>query len=136
MIETGSWTLSNTGFKETRVFLNSVQAYHSAIIHMHWHYMYPCAYGEDCTSQVSSMDKGSLFQLQNQLGQMHVTKLVKANVFAAEVHLEVITQGHVVAAAMDVRQVVKLEDLVLVSGQKVSSLSQQIVDDLLAPIFG
>ena len=64
-----------------------------------------------------------------------MTKLVKANVFAAEDFLEVVTQGHVVVAAMDVRQVSQLEDLVLVRGEKVSSLSQQIVDDFLAPIF-
>lgn len=81
------------------------------------------------------MDKGSLFQLRNLLGRTHVTKSVKANVFAAEDFLEVVTQGHVLAAALDVRQVSQLEDLVLARGEKVSSLSQQIVDDLLAPIF-
>ena len=81
------------------------------------------------------MDKGSLFQLRNLLGRSQVTKLVKANVFAAEDLLEVVTQGHVVVAAMDVRQVSQLEDLVLVRGEKGSSLSQQIVDDFLAPIL-
>ena len=64
-----------------------------------------------------------------------MTQLVKANAFAAEDFLEVVTQGHVVMAAMDVRQVSQLEDLVLVWGEKVSSLSQQIVDDFLPPIF-
>ena len=38
-------------------------------------------------------------------------------------------------AAMDVRQVLQLEDLVLVRGEKVSSFSEQIVDDFLAPMF-
>ena len=64
-----------------------------------------------------------------------MTKSVKDNVFAVEDFLEVVTQGHVVAAAMDVRQVSQLEDLVLVGGEKVSSLSQKIVNDFLAPIF-
>ena len=81
------------------------------------------------------MDKGSLFQLWDLLGRSQVTKLVKAIVFAAEDFLEVVTQGHVVVAAMNVRQVSQLEDLVFVRGEKVSSLSQQIVDDFLAPIF-
>jgi len=53
------------------------------------------AYGEDCTSQ-GRIDKGSLFQLRNLLGRSQVTKLVKANVFAAEDFLEVVTQVHVV----------------------------------------
>ena len=82
------------------------------------------------------MDRGSLFQLRNLLGQTHVTKSVKANVFTVEDLLKVIiTQGHVVVAAMDVRQVSQLEDFILVRGEKVSSLSQQIVDHFLVPIF-
>lgn len=62
------------------------------------------------------MDKGSLFQLRNLLGRTQVTKSVKENVFAVEDFLEVVTQGHVVAAAMDLRQVSQLEDVVLVMG--------------------
>ena len=83
----------------------------------------------------SSMDRGSLFQLRNLLGQTHVTRSVKANVFTVEDLLKVITQGHVVAAVMDVRQVSQLEDFVFARREKVSSLSQQIVDDFFVPIF-
>lgn len=44
------------------------------------------------------------------LGRSQVTKLIKANVFAAEDFLKVVTQGYVVVAAMDVRQVSQLEE--------------------------
>ena len=81
------------------------------------------------------MDKGSLYQLRNLLGRTHVTKKVKANVFAAEDLLEVVTQGHVIAAAMHVKQVAQLDDLVFVREENISLLSQQIVDELLRPIF-
>ena len=57
------------------------------------------------------MSKGTLFQLRNLLGRTQVTKKVSKNVFAAEDLLAVTTQGHVIAAAMAIKNVTQLEDL-------------------------
>lgn len=80
------------------------------------------------------MDKGTLFQLRNLLGRKQVSKVSK-NVFAAEDLLAVTTQGHVIAAAMEIKKVMKLEDLHLSDGESISSLSQGIVDNFLTPTF-
>ena len=81
------------------------------------------------------MSKGTLFQLRNLLGRTQVTKKVSKNVFAAEDLLAVTTQGHVIAAAMAIKNVTQLEDLSLSEGETVSSLSQRIVDNFLTPTF-
>ena len=64
-----------------------------------------------------------------------MTKIVKANVFAAEDLFETVTQGYVIAAAISLRKVAQIESLALDDGEKISSLSQQIVDELLTPLF-
>lgn len=81
------------------------------------------------------MDKGTLFQLRNLLARKQVSKKVSKNVFAAEDLLAVTTQGHVIAAAMEIKKVMKLEDLHLSDGESISSLSQGIVDNFLTPTF-
>lgn len=93
-----------------------------------------CIWGK-LYSPRSSANKGTLFQLRNLLHRTQVTKDVKSNVFTTEDLLEVITQGHVLAAAMTVKSVTKLEDLSLTESEKIASLSERIVDTFVAPIF-
>ena len=81
------------------------------------------------------MDKGTLFQLRNLLNRTQVTKEVKANVSAAEDLLEIVTQGHVLAAAMTFKKVTQLENLSLSETETITSLSQDIVNAFLAPTF-
>ena len=64
-----------------------------------------------------------------------MTKEVKANVFAAEDLTEIVTQGHVLAAAMTFKEVTKLENLSLSENEMITSLSQNIVDAYLIPTF-
>ena len=60
------------------------------------------------------------------LHRTQVSKDVKSSVFAAEDLLEVITHGHVLAAAMTVKSVTKLEDMSLTVSEKLTSLSERI----------
>ena len=69
------------------------------------------------------------------LHRTQVSKDVKSSVFAAEDLLEVITHGHVLAAAMTVKGVTKLEDMSLTVSEKLTSLSERIVDTFVRPIF-
>ena len=69
------------------------------------------------------------------LHRTQVSKDVKSNVFAAEDLLEVVTQGHVIAAAMTIKNITKLEDMSLNEGEQITSLSERIVDTFVAPIF-
>ena len=69
------------------------------------------------------------------LGRTQVFNEVKANVFAAEDLLEVVTQGHVLAAVMTVKNVTELEDVSLTESEHILSLSKHIVDTFVTPIF-
>ena len=81
------------------------------------------------------MDKGTLFQLRNLLRRTQVSEKVSTNVSAAEDLLEVVTQGHVIAAAMTIKKVTNLEDLCLEENETITSLSQLIIEEFLTPIF-
>ena len=69
------------------------------------------------------------------LQHTQVSKEVKSNVHAAEDLLEVVTKGHVLAVAMTVKGVTKLEDMSLTEGEQITSSSEHIVDTFMTPIF-
>ena len=81
------------------------------------------------------MDKGTLFQLRNLLHRTQVSKDVKSNVFAAEDLLEVVTQGHILAAAMTIKGATKLEDMTLSENENIVSFSKLIMDTFVKSIF-
>ena len=91
------------------------------------------AYGTSCTRDL--VQKRAHFQLRTVLQRTQVSKEVKSNVHAAEDLLEVVTKGHVLAVAMTVKGVTKLEDMSLTKGEQNTSSSEHIEDTFVTPIF-
>lgn len=63
----------------------------------------------------SGMDKGTLCQLRNLINRRNVTKSPKSNVNASEDFLEVIVNGHILAAVMSYLDMSSMDDLPLPS---------------------